>query len=94
MRSSSAWLGWCGAARLDPFITDIAVRPDLKGQGIGRAMMQVLLDDPALRHAPRWQASVAADNPAALAFFLRLGWQRAAQPDEEGMIDHCFVRPA
>ena len=58
------------------FVTDLAVRPALRGSGIGRAVMTLVMSRPELQGSPLWRASVKPDNPAALAFLLKLGWTR------------------
>ncbi|WP_448682486.1 GNAT family N-acetyltransferase [Pseudomonas nicosulfuronedens] len=58
------------------FVTDLAVRPALRGSGIGRAVMTLVMSRPELQGSPMWRASVKPDNPAALAFLIKLGWRR------------------
>jgi len=58
------------------FVTDLAVRPELRGSGVGRAVMTLVMSRAELQGCPLWRASVRPDNPAALAFLLKLGWTR------------------
>ncbi|MBD9630628.1 GNAT family N-acetyltransferase [Pseudomonas sp. PDM19] len=58
------------------FVTDLAVRPELRGSGVGRAVMTLVMSRPELQGSPLWRASVRPDNPTALAFLIKLGWTR------------------
>lgn len=58
------------------FVTDLAVRPQLRGSGIGRAVMALVMGRPELQSSPLWRASVRPDNLGALAFLIKLGWTR------------------
>lgn len=60
------------------FVTDLAVRPELRGSGVGRAVMALVMSRPELQRSPLWRASVRPDNPGALAFLIKLGWTRLA----------------
>lgn len=72
-------------------ISDIAVNPALRGQGIGRRALQLLLEHPRYRRRRIWQAYVTEDNPAARAFFARLGWHCVAEPGAEEPM-YCYRR--
>ncbi|WP_187360163.1 GNAT family N-acetyltransferase [Chitinolyticbacter meiyuanensis] len=85
---------WLDEARSEPFITDLAVRPDLKRKGLARASLALLMASAPYHHAMLWRASVAGDNSAALALFAHLGWQRADRGGAaDGMVDHQYLRP-
>lgn len=58
------------------FVTDLAVRPELRGSGIGRAVMRLVMSRAELQSSPLWRASVRPDNLGALAFLIKLGWTR------------------
>lgn len=64
-------------------ITDFAVDPARRGQGLGRRALQALLAQPEMARRERWLAYVAQDNPQAQAFFDALGWTRQAAPSAE-----------
>lgn len=64
-------------------ITDLAVDPARRRQGLGRRALQVLLADPSVRRRDRWLAYVAEDNPSARAFFDALGWTRQTPPSTD-----------
>lgn len=68
-------------------LTDIAVHPRYKGQGIGSKMLcdlrQIYLDVPL----SKWLAYVSASNPAANSFFAKNKWvSNSDEVDEDGMI--------
>jgi len=55
------------------FITEFAVCPELRGKGIGKAVLKYL-------------AVVSKKNPKAKRFFQQNGWQqKGIKPDEHGM---------
>lgn len=58
------------------FITDFAVRPDLRGRGVGRSTQALLMAQPDLQLSTLWRAGVVPDNSGALTFLARLGWTR------------------
>ena len=69
-------------------VTDLAVRPDRRHEGIGRDALAALLRDevPPSREC---SAYVLLDNPGAKAFFEAIGWH--SSPPVDGMIP--FVAP-
>ncbi|MBB4863837.1 ribosomal protein S18 acetylase RimI-like enzyme [Pseudomonas nitritireducens] len=78
------------------FVTDLAVRPQLRGSGVGRRVMALMMNRPELQRSPLWRASVRPDNPGALAFLLKLGWTRLAMgnPFDELLEFEFQRRPA
>ncbi|ATY34100.1 GNAT family acetyltransferase [Sphingomonas psychrotolerans] len=56
----------------------LAVCPDCRGAGLGRALMAAAEDWLRARGAPKLQLMVRADNHAALGFYEKLGleWQQ------------------
>lgn len=64
-------------------ITDIAVDPARRRQGLGRTALQALLAYPELAGRKHWRALVADDNPQSQAFFTALGWQRLGTPTSD-----------
>ncbi len=78
------------------FVTDLAVRPPLRGSGIGRAVMGLVMNRRELQGSPLWRASVRPDNPGALAFLLKLGWTRLemGNPFDELLEFEFHRRPA
>ncbi len=70
------------------YITDIAVRPDLKGQGIGGVILSDLsrvYPDISLEH---WVAFVSAANTTAIAFFTKNNWM----PKQEEVVEDDMLR--
>ncbi len=83
-RASPAWVGVrdakgelvataraTGDGAKHAWIYDVAVEDDLRGTGVGLAMMRLLLDHPAVRHA----AFVHLGTRDAQAFYERLGFR-------------------
>lgn len=76
------------------FVTDLAVRPELRGSGVGHEVMPLVMSRAELQSNPLWRASVRPDNPAALAFLIKLGWTRLemGNPFDE-LLEFEFRRP-
>jgi len=68
-------------------IQTIAVAPDARRRGLGRALMLALLDEARARRAAEVFLEVRADNPNARALYESLGFEQIAvcpryyQPD-------------
>ncbi|MEP6844329.1 MAG: ribosomal protein S18-alanine N-acetyltransferase [Pseudolysinimonas sp.] len=68
-------------------IQTIAVAPEARRHGLGRALMVALLDEARTRQAAEVFLEVRADNPSAQALYLLLGFDQIAvrpryyQPD-------------
>jgi len=90
-----AVVGVCLPVEAHPyyFVTDLAVRPELRGTGVGRGVMGLVMGHPELQCSTLWRAGVMPDNPAALAFLTRLGWARR-EPDTpfDQLIEFEFQR--
>jgi [ribosomal protein S18]-alanine N-acetyltransferase len=70
----------------------IAVDPRWRKKGIGRALMNAVLEDLATTAARRLFLEVAADNPAALRLYGRLGFNKIGE--REGYYARLDGRPA
>jgi [ribosomal protein S18]-alanine N-acetyltransferase len=57
-------------------ISDLIVAPDYRGQGIGSAIIQSLIEKVNLWHMPQVEIGVALSNPRALALYRRLGFEQ------------------
>jgi RimJ/RimL family protein N-acetyltransferase len=85
-----------GEARLHADVVDesgefgVTVDPSFTGRGIGRALMQRLLDDARRRGLRTIWGDVLADNSAMLDFVKRIGAKREFVPDEPGVIRASF----
>jgi ribosomal-protein-alanine N-acetyltransferase len=55
-------------------INTIAVRPELRGQGIGRQLLAYVLDDARAHGAQRVMLEVRASNAAAIALYSAFGF--------------------
>ncbi|SCK55179.1 Acetyltransferases [Variovorax sp. HW608] len=62
------------SAGVEHGITDIAVDPARRGQGLGRLAVEAALAWPEHPPAERWIAFVDPENRAAFGFFTALGW--------------------
>jgi len=62
-------------------ITNIAVNPTLRKQGLGGKVMALLFEVVPLEKGVCWVAYVDHDNPGAQAFFIREGWARVEEED-------------
>ncbi len=61
----------------------VLVRSDLKGQGLGRALMQALIDYATAQGIGELYGSVLSENVTMLDLAERLGFQRTGSPDPE-----------
>ena len=57
------------------WVEDVVVREDWRGHGLGRALLDAVLDWARSQGAARAQLLADLDNAPALAFYERLGWQ-------------------
>jgi ribosomal-protein-alanine N-acetyltransferase len=69
----------CGRAHL----ARVIVRPDLRGQGIGRALVEALLCRAAEAGLTVATLNVHRDNAGAAALYASLGFARAERPSGE-----------
>ena len=70
----------------------IAVEPRWRKKGVGRALMDALLTDLRMTPARRLFLEVAADNPAALRLYARLGFTTISE--RQGYYARPDGRPA
>ena len=66
------------------FVVDIAVAPAWQGRGLGRRIMQALLDDIRARAPSRTMVGLIADGTAH-EFYAKFGFRRVA-PGAHGML--------
>ena len=75
------------------YITDFAVRPDNRNQGIGSKILTELLEQKELQSVLSWKAFVKKDNDSAKRFFTKNGWYLISEiPDEHGMLEFEILR--
>ena len=74
-------------------ITNVAVHPSARRQGIGRALIDQLILDAAARGLEQISLEVRASNEAAIALYERAGFYRAGvrrnfyrKPTEDGLV--------
>ncbi|HWP97377.1 MAG TPA: GNAT family N-acetyltransferase [Syntrophomonadaceae bacterium] len=65
--------GWRGS------IYHLAVQPEYRGQGIGRALLLQCLEILQRRGAPRVDLTTYASNKNAQAFYRKLGWRERTE---------------
>lgn len=59
----------------------IAVNPALRGKGYGRIFVQALIDRARAEGFGRVSLNVNDQNPAAIALYQKLGFQKATRPE-------------
>jgi GNAT superfamily N-acetyltransferase len=57
------------------WVEDVVVREDFRGNGLGRALLNAVLEWARAQGAVRAQLLADLDNAPALAFYERVGWQ-------------------
>lgn len=67
-----------GRTRHVAVIGPFAVRPDRKGQGVARSMMQDIIARLKAAGVIRIELMAEADNPRAIAFYQKLGFRHEA----------------
>ena len=60
-------------------LANLAVHPDAGGQGLGRRLIDHVVDAARIAGHHRIHLATHVDMPATQAFYDRLGWQRAGQ---------------
>lgn len=105
-RHSSAWVGardrlgkLCATARAvsdwsrDAWIYDVMVDPSVRARGVGRALLRLLLEHPALRQVRRIRLR---SSERAQSLYARFGFQPverpAGQPPSQA-VEMCRIRP-
>ena len=72
-------------------VLSIAVAPDARGKGIGKALMRVAMDEFAGRGIGRVRVAVWAGNDPANAFYKRCGFVRACTREHHGKAMNIYV---
>lgn len=68
-------------------LSDIAVNPMFRGQGLGASALNLMLDHTGLTH---WVAYVCQDNIRAQHFFTKNGWQSEEPSASDGMLVYLY----
>lgn len=69
------------------YITDFAIKPALRNQGIGSEVLLELVKLHPLKRGETWRMFIDERNPRAKIFFERNGWNCVSEiPDEHGMV--------
>lgn len=75
-------------------VTAVAVDPAWRGQGVGEALIRVLLDRARAAGAPEAQLTTVAGPEGAGAFYARLGWQHLEDHvTRDGLMMSTFRHP-
>ena len=74
----SAVLGYAGLFALAPDadVQTIAVSPHAQGKGVGRLLLEELIDQAIARDCSQLVLEVRSDNDAALSMYTRRGFER------------------
>ncbi len=74
----------------------VMVRSDMKGRGLGSALMQAILDYARARGTARVVGSVLRENTSMLRLCADLGFTMRTDPDDPGvvLVEHPLDRPA
>ena len=75
------------AGKLPPGITGIAVKPTLRRQGIGAAVLAALFARHARRGFSEHLCYISTRNPAGRALAESVGFVATSEPDEHGYIE-------
>ena len=75
-----AVVGYAGlaVAGTEGDVQTVAVSPDAQGRGLGRLLLDALLDEAARQGATSVLLEVRADNPSAIGLYERAGFERIA----------------
>lgn len=93
-------IGICGVRNLagEGEITNVAVRPDYRGQGIARMMLEELLGNARREGIRAFTLEVRAGNAPAIALYERLGFRTEgvrpgfySKPKEDALIQWLRV---
>jgi [ribosomal protein S18]-alanine N-acetyltransferase len=63
----------------DVELMTIAVDPKFRGKGVGTALMKACFEDLLMTPSKRMVLEVAADNPAAIKLYTRLGFTKLSE---------------
>jgi ribosomal-protein-alanine N-acetyltransferase len=63
----------------DVELMTIAVEPKYRGKGLGQALMRACFEDLLMTPARRMVLEVAADNPAAIRLYQKLGFTKLSE---------------
>ena len=76
----------------DVELMTIAVEPRYRGKGLGQALMRACFEDLLMTPARRMVLEVAADNPAAIRLYQKLGFTKLSE--RQGYYARPDGRPA
>ena len=77
---------------LECYLAELYVVPDLRGRGIGRALLEAAIDRARERGADHMDLGTSEDDVAARALYTRLGFtRREGGPD--GPVMFVYERP-
>ena len=88
--------GWCsvqpvhGGARAHVGMLGMGLLPAVRGQGIGRRLMQAAIDAALVYGFTRIELSVRADNPQAIALYERMGFVHEGRQCDAFWVDGAY----
>jgi ribosomal protein S18 acetylase RimI-like enzyme len=71
-------------AKLDAYLEEFYVAPERRGQGLGRALLERVLEFARERGASRMDLGTAVDDRAARALYESVGFTNFERPDDPG----------
>lgn len=82
----SSLLGFIVASRsahpaVGVYLHRVAVDPEVRGRGVGRELLQAVLDQAVRQGASRVTMSISVRNQGAARFYARLGFRRLDGPE-------------
>ena len=88
--------GWCsvqpvhGGARAHVGMLGMGLLPAVRGQGIGRRLVQAAIDAALAYGFTRIELSVRADNPQAIALYERMGFAHEGRQRDAFWVDGAY----
>ncbi len=74
------------------YITNLAVKPELHGQGIGSLVLSAIIILYPLQRRESWRCFVHENNPKTRAFLEKNKWKCQNEfPDEEGFFEFVYI---
>ena len=71
-------------------VSDIAVKPELRGKGIGKLVLAELVRQVSLQAGEYWKAFVEETNLNAIAFFHAAKWKLQPESSDDSMCEFVF----
>lgn len=72
--------------RLEAYLEELYVKPELRGQGLGRTLLERVMDDARQAGADRMDLGTSTDDAAARALYEKLGFTNLERPGGPSML--------